>query len=260
MHGMFGIAPATLAAYVVVYLLAMNVIATVVFGLDKLRARAGVQRVPERVLLLLAVFGGSVGALAGMHLFRHKTRKPLFSRGVPIILVAQIALAAWLAYAFVAPRFFGPPQPELQEAKVDYVVDGDTIDVVVDGAEQRVRLAGIDAPESVSHDASANSAEGEQAAEFARSLLPIGRRVLLQKDVSDTDRYGRLVRYVWLQEPADAYDAAEVSSKMANAIIVESGYARAYRYHPDTAYHEHFEAAQQRAADADAGVSYFWRS
>jgi len=79
-------------------LAAVNVITFAVYGADKRRARKGKRRVPEKTLFLLALAGGSVGALAGMYAFRHKTRHWYFVWGIPVILAAQLALAVWLAW------------------------------------------------------------------------------------------------------------------------------------------------------------------
>lgn len=73
-----------------IYLEIVNLAAFVLYGIDKRRARKNLWRIPEATLILIAVFGGSVGALAGMILFRHKTRKPRFSVGVPVILGMQV--------------------------------------------------------------------------------------------------------------------------------------------------------------------------
>lgn len=62
------------------------------------RARRGAWRVPEKTLFLLPLLGGSVGALLGMRVFRHKTKHWYFVWGVPAILLAQLALAVWLLY------------------------------------------------------------------------------------------------------------------------------------------------------------------
>lgn len=78
---------------VCLYLLAVNLLAFAAFGLDKRRAVRGKWRIPERTLLLLAAFGGSIGALLGMRLFHHKTRKKKFAAGIPAILFLQIAAA-----------------------------------------------------------------------------------------------------------------------------------------------------------------------
>ena len=85
-----------LAAALLIYLAAVNVIAFAVYGADKRRAKKERRRVPEKTLFLLAIIGGSVGALAGMYTFRHKTRHWYFVWGIPAILVVQVALAVWL--------------------------------------------------------------------------------------------------------------------------------------------------------------------
>ena len=78
------------------YLAAVNVVSFTVYGIDKRKARRGAWRVPEKTLFLLPLLGGSVGALLGMKVFRHKTKHWYFVWGIPIILLAQTALAAWL--------------------------------------------------------------------------------------------------------------------------------------------------------------------
>ena len=70
----------------------INIITFFVYGLDKLKAVNHWWRIPEWVLLGLAVAGGSVGAYLGMQVFRHKTLKPLFRFGVPVILLVQAAV------------------------------------------------------------------------------------------------------------------------------------------------------------------------
>ena len=75
-----------------------NVITFFVYGLDKLKAVQHWWRIPEVVLLGLAAVGGSVGAYLGMLVFRHKTRKPLFRFGVPVILLAQVLAVNYLRW------------------------------------------------------------------------------------------------------------------------------------------------------------------
>lgn len=72
------------------YLIVINIAAFITYGLDKSKAKKGAWRIPEHTLLTLAVIGGSVGALAGMKVFHHKTKKPKFAVGVPVILIFQI--------------------------------------------------------------------------------------------------------------------------------------------------------------------------
>lgn len=78
------------------WVLAWSLAAFVLMGVDKWKAKRGAWRVPEKVLFLSALAGGSVGALAGMSVFRHKTRHWSFRLGMPAILAVQIALLlAW---------------------------------------------------------------------------------------------------------------------------------------------------------------------
>ena len=74
------------------YLVLVNAAALALMLVDKQKARRGVWRIPEATLLGIAVFGGSIGAIAGMYLFRHKTRHLKFSLGLPLILAVQIGL------------------------------------------------------------------------------------------------------------------------------------------------------------------------
>ena len=76
----------------------INLTAFVLYGIDKHRAVRNRWRIPESVLILSAVLGGGIGAYLGMRIFHHKTRKPLFALGVPLIMLAEYAL---LAYALL---------------------------------------------------------------------------------------------------------------------------------------------------------------
>ena len=80
------------------YLAAVNLVTFTVYGVDKAKARRGAWRVPEKTLFLLPLLGGSVGALLGMLVFRHKTKHWYFVWGIPLILLAQIAMAVWVYF------------------------------------------------------------------------------------------------------------------------------------------------------------------
>lgn len=80
---------------VILYLAVINIVAFVLYGSDKKRAKQNVWRISERTLLFIALLGGSVGAFLGMRVFRHKTKKALFNIGVPCILLLHVAIAAW---------------------------------------------------------------------------------------------------------------------------------------------------------------------
>ena len=84
--------------YLLWYLAAVNLVTFTVYGVDKAKARRGAWRVPEKTLFLLPLLGGSVGALLGMRVFRHKTKHWYFVWGIPLILLAQIALAVWVYF------------------------------------------------------------------------------------------------------------------------------------------------------------------
>ena len=78
-----------------IYLVVVNVIAFVLYGVDKYNAEQGAWRIPEKTLFGVAVIGGSVGALAGMNFFRHKTKHRYFKYGLPAILLVHLGLAAY---------------------------------------------------------------------------------------------------------------------------------------------------------------------
>ncbi|MBO5080815.1 MAG: DUF1294 domain-containing protein [Bacteroidaceae bacterium] len=78
------------------YLIAINAITFITYGIDKWKARKNKWRIPESTLLLLAVFGGSIGAFLGMRVWRHKTMHKKFKYGIPSILVLQIGLLLYL--------------------------------------------------------------------------------------------------------------------------------------------------------------------
>ena len=86
----------TLHSYLAYYLLAINVVTFIVYGIDKYKAKKAKWRIPETMLLLLAVLGGSIGAWMGMKVWHHKTMHKKFKYGIPAILLIQIALMAYL--------------------------------------------------------------------------------------------------------------------------------------------------------------------
>ena len=87
-------------AIIIYYLLTVNLLTFVTYGIDKYKARHKHWRVREASLLLLAVLGGSPAALLAMHLFRHKTQHNKFRYGVPGILIVQVLLVV-LAYKYL---------------------------------------------------------------------------------------------------------------------------------------------------------------
>jgi len=86
----------TVKQIALIYLVAINVVTFFLYGIDKRKAKRGKWRIPEATLLGLAVIGGSIGAWLGMRAWHHKTMHKKFKYGIPLILIAQIALAIWV--------------------------------------------------------------------------------------------------------------------------------------------------------------------
>ena len=82
----------------IIYVIAVNVAAFLMYGIDKWNARKGLWRISEKTLLGIAAVGGSVGAYAAMQMFRHKTKKPKFYIGVPLIFAIQIGILLYISY------------------------------------------------------------------------------------------------------------------------------------------------------------------
>ena len=79
-------------------LLIINALGLILMLTDKIKARRGAWRIPEATLMGIAAIGGSIGVLGGMYLFRHKTKHPKFSVGVPVILLVQLGIVGYLWY------------------------------------------------------------------------------------------------------------------------------------------------------------------
>jgi len=140
-----------------------------------------------------------------------------------------------------------------QKADFVRIVDGDTIVIDRGYGNETVRLIGIDAPESVHQDPSRNTEEGRRASAFLADWLKNTAIVYLQKDVSDTDRYDRLLRYVWLKQP-ESENESEVRTQMVNAILILNGFAFQHSYPPDTANDEIFQKLMQEAKENHEGL------
>ena len=82
--------------YSMYYLLAINALSFILFGLDKYKAKKGKWRISETTLLTMAAIGGSIGAWAGMRLWHHKTMHKKFKYGIPAIIIMQVCLVLYL--------------------------------------------------------------------------------------------------------------------------------------------------------------------
>ena len=92
--------------FIILYVAAVNVISFIVMGVDKRRAVKRAFRVPESTLFVLAIIGGSIGSIAGMHLFHHKTRHWYFLYGMPVILALQIILILGVVFSTIEVNFW----------------------------------------------------------------------------------------------------------------------------------------------------------
>ena len=81
---------------IICYLLAVNIATFLLYGIDKYKAKKSKWRISEATLLTMAAIGGSIGAWAGMRLWHHKTMHKKFKYGIPIIIILQVALVAYL--------------------------------------------------------------------------------------------------------------------------------------------------------------------
>ena len=115
------------------------------------------------------------------------------------------------------------------------IIDGDTIEIEMNGQIYRVRYIGMDTPEK-------DEPFFSEATEANRQLVE-GKTVILEKDVSETDRYGRLLRYVYLED-----------GTFVNAELVRLGYAQVATYPPDVKYQDVFLQLQTEAREAGRGL------
>ena len=153
-----------------------------------------------------------------------------------VLLLVSVLLAAACSYNLAAT----PGSPGSGDAPtggdtglVTHIVDGDTFDVEINGVGYRVRYIGINTPES--------NEPCYVDATNADAALISGKTVTLVKDTSNTDRYGRLLRYVY------------VGSDFINADLVRGGWAENAEYPPDTAHASEFRALEQQAKAANIG-------
>ncbi len=130
---------------------------------------------------------------------------------------------------------------KLNEYKVVRVVDGDTFVVDFNGKEEKVRLIGVDTPESVHVDKAKNTKEGILVSDYTKSKLN-GKTVKLEFDVSERDKYGRLLAYVY------------IDGEMYNKHLLEIGYAKIATYPPNVKYVEEFKEIQKEARENKVGL------
>jgi micrococcal nuclease len=156
----------------------------------------------------------------------------------PQVLGGGVAITAAALIAGCAE-----PAPRDGLAVVTHVVDGDTIDVAIGGRDERVRLIGIDTPETKKPD-SPVECFGPEASSFTAELLPIGIEIRIERDIVGRDDYGRLLGYVHrLQD-----------GLFVNLEIIERGYAQPLTIEPNSSFAGAFAAAARDAERNDRGM------
>lgn len=147
-----------------------------------------------------------------------------------------------------------------QESKLDAVkfirtVDGDTI-IVEDsnGEHKRVRMIGIDTPESVAQEEERNNEYGVMASDYTKELLSNAGTLYLEYDVDADDQYDRILAYVWLEDVDDTFNVENIKNSMVNAIIVENGYGIAKKYEPTVAHDDILAELMAEAEENNIGL------
>jgi micrococcal nuclease len=156
------------------------------------------------------------------------------------LVASLIAIGAATSAAGCTQR----PEPDNGLATVANVIDGDTIDVEIGGRTERVRLIGIDTPETKKPN-SPVECWGPEASAFTTSLLRVGTVVRIERDVVGRDDYGRVLGYVYLVDRSDLF---------VNLEIVEQGFAQPLTIEPNSTFSSEFAAAAHRAERADRGM------
>jgi micrococcal nuclease len=134
------------------------------------------------------------------------------------------------------------------EAYVKRVVDGDTIVATIDNTDYKVRMIGINTPESTTK----IEEYGKEASNYTNKSL-LRKKIYLEKDVNETDKYSRLLRYIWLEIPTEISEK-QIQEKMFNAILVLNGYAQVATYPPDVKYVNYFTKLQATAREQKLGL------
>lgn len=142
---------------------------------------------------------------------------------------------------------------KLNKATVVRHIDGDTFEakLVNSGKVEKVRMILVNTPETVKANSSVEP-YGKEASEYTKKSL-LNRTIYLEKDVSDTDKYGRSLYYVWLEKPKNLSDK-EITSKMFNAILLKEGYAQIMTIPPNVKYADLFVKLQREAREDKKGL------
>lgn len=158
-----------------------------------------------------------------------------------ILILIAIGVTTWY--------YQRPEQPvaeNVTEAVVNFVIDGDTLNITYEGQEEELRLIGIDAPERYNEDGSSNE-NGRIVQDYVKQVFPKGTVIYIEPGEQQRDKYGRLLGYVYRDKAA---------TDMFNLELVEMGYAEVLTIGPNDKYEDMFIRARQKAKQEGAG---FWK-
>ena len=138
------------------------------------------------------------------------------------------------------------------KAQVMRVIDGDTIWVDIGGNKEKVRFIGINAPE-LARDGKKAQFMAEEAKDFVEKTIK-DKKIYLEKDLTDRDKYDRLLRYIYLEKPSENPSFDEIRDKSLNGILVKEGFAYSNYYKPNIKYQDFLEKLEDEARENKLGI------
>ena len=163
--------------------------------------------------------------------------------GGPRRAACRVLVALLLLTATGCRRAPGGPSTDAGVGTVVQAIDGDTVDIRIGGVTERVRLIGVDTPETVARDRPVQCF-GAEASARTKALLPEGTDVRLERDDVTRDRFGRLLAYVWRTE----------DDVLVNLALVEGGFADAVSFGDNESLYAVFAAAEATARTEGVGL------
>ncbi|MFA9288715.1 MAG: thermonuclease family protein [Weeksellaceae bacterium] len=174
---------------------------------------------------------------------------------IPLLFVGLVLLSEQITVIWDSQKTFEDIAKEtnalgevdekvLVAARVAKVTDGDTIELE---SGEKVRYIGVDTPET-KHPKKSVQCFGQEAS-LENKVLVEGKTIYMEKDVSETDRYGRLLRYIYIPNPEATQEAI-----FLNEYLVEQGFARVITYPPDVKYHSILKDAETEARENERGL------
>ncbi len=179
--------------------------------------------------------------LRSMRRHRYYLKSKWIFAGIAILIVCCVWLGKKILQEYTLTTDYA-------RAEIVYVIDGDTVIVRMNGQEEKIRMIGIDAPESVSLEEEENSVYGKISSEYTRENLKEGMTIYLTFDKERKDQYERVLAYIWLDTNL------EDINNLYQYKMVSEGYALAVYYEPNITYRYILDAAMRDAASNERGL------